>query len=137
MPDVSRTPADYSRLRDLSAKATPGPWKAADPVRVKFAGMEGPLMSYLYGDQRSKEGMKVSLGSERVADHHFVAELVNAFRSGALVMASETPSRDAEDAQRYLWFRDECDASRRIEIVELATDGLLLDHHIDKGRCGL
>jgi len=72
------------RLAELSAKATPGPWKSAVPVRVKFAGMEGPLMSYLYGNSHATEGMKVSLGSERVADHQFVAELVNAWREGRL-----------------------------------------------------
>lgn len=43
-----------------------------------------------------------------------------------------------EDGERYRWFRDECDEARRIEILE-ASEGIadLIDHHIDKGRCGL
>lgn len=42
-----------------------------------------------------------------------------------------------EDGERYRWFRNECDWERRIEIAEYAEDGGHLDHHIDKGRCGL
>lgn len=42
------------------------------------------------------------------------------------------------DSERYRWFRDHCDQDRRIEILE-ASEGIadLIDHHIDKGRCGL
>lgn len=65
------------RLRELLEKATPGEWK---PVikRLVMNGQEGPLMSYLLGTRASPDGMKVSLGSERVADHELVAELHNA-----------------------------------------------------------
>lgn len=41
------------------------------------------------------------------------------------------------DAERYRWLRD-CEPARRVEITGLA--GLtpdLMDHHIDKGMCGL
>lgn len=41
------------------------------------------------------------------------------------------------DAERYRWLRDECVYTRRVEIAEAATEDHLLDHHIDKGRCGL
>lgn len=43
-----------------------------------------------------------------------------------------------EDSDRYRWFRDECGLDRQAEIVE-AAEGVadMLDHHIDKGRCGL
>lgn len=43
-----------------------------------------------------------------------------------------------EDSDRYRWFRDDCDRERQEEIIESA-DGKadMLDHHIDKGRCGL
>lgn len=41
------------------------------------------------------------------------------------------------DAERYRWFRNECDWERRIVIAEYAEDGGQLDHHIDKARCGL
>jgi len=43
-------------------------------------------MCYLVGDRNQPEGMKVSLASERLADHHFVVTLVNAWRSGALIV---------------------------------------------------
>ena len=72
------------RLNVLSNAATPGPWDGSDPKRIVFQGQEGPLMSYLYGDASTPEGMRVSLGSERVADHWFVAALVNAWREGRL-----------------------------------------------------
>lgn len=41
------------------------------------------------------------------------------------------------DAERYRWFRDECDKARRIDIAELSERPDLLDHQIDKGRVGL
>ena len=72
------------QLAILSAAATPGPWGGKSPKRIVFQGQEGPLMSYLYGDAYTPEGMRVSLGSERVADHDFVAILVNAYREGKL-----------------------------------------------------
>ena len=43
----------------------------------------------------------------------------------------------AEDAERYRWFRNECDYDRKMDILELADEPHLLDHHIDKGRAGL
>ena len=81
-------------LKALSRAATPGPWM---PVikRLTMNGQEGPLMSYLIGDISSSEGMKVSLGSERVADHEFVAALVNAYRDGTLV------ERSSGDEERF------------------------------------
>ena len=52
-------------------------------------------MSYFVGNILDPEGMKVSLGSERVADHQFVAALVNAYRDGELVTpSSETGTTD-------------------------------------------
>lgn len=75
------------RLTKLSDQATPGPWKA-DPKRLVMHSMgkeiQGPVMSYLVGDQTTGEGSTVSLASERHADHHLVAELVNAWREGRL-----------------------------------------------------
>lgn len=44
---------------------------------------------------------------------------------------------DSEDAARYRWLRDQCPYDQRIVIAEMADEGYLLDHHIDKGRCGL
>lgn len=43
-----------------------------------------------------------------------------------------------EDSDRYRWFRDDCGLDQQAEIVE-AAEGVadMLDHHIDKGRCGL
>lgn len=73
----------FDRLYKLSHRATPGKWKA-EPKRLMFGGQEGPLMSYLVGNRSQPEGMVVSLGSERVADHEFVAELVNAWREGKI-----------------------------------------------------
>lgn len=73
----------YEKLCELSAKATPGPWKS-NPKRLTFNGVEGPVMSYLTGDRSAGEGKIVTLGSERLADHELVAELVNAFREGRL-----------------------------------------------------
>lgn len=99
-PDTPSTPQDDSvkhhtlksdgsrikgpTLAQLSAAATPGPWRSA-PKRLVVNGQQGPIMSYLYGDANTPEGMRVSLGSERIADHDFVAALVNAFRAGELV----------------------------------------------------
>jgi hypothetical protein len=76
------------RLNDLSAEATPGMWQS-DPKRLEIPlsnGMtaQGPIMSYLVGNHAAPEGMKVSLGSERLADHYFVVALVNAWRAGRL-----------------------------------------------------
>lgn len=42
------------------------------------------------------------------------------------------------DAERYRWFRDECSQERQIVIIEMSEGRPeLLEHHIDKGRCGL
>lgn len=75
-------------LDELSAKATPGVWGNESPKRLVLAGQQGPLMSYLVGGFHSAEGVKVSLGSERVADHEFVAALVNAWRCGDLTVSN-------------------------------------------------
>ena len=64
------------RLEELRKAATPGPWKA-EPRRLVLDEQRGPLMSYLYGNRASTEGLCVSLASERVADHQIVAFLVN------------------------------------------------------------
>lgn len=46
-------------------------------------------------------------------------------------------NEDSEDAERYRWFR-QCPTDRQQEIMELAGEHPeMLDHHIDKGRCGL
>ena len=79
----------YEKLCELNAAATPGAWNPK-PQRLRIPLSdgriaEGPMMSYLVGDAAKPEGMKVSLGSERIADHQFVAALVNAFRSGELL----------------------------------------------------
>jgi len=83
------------RLTELSDAATPGLW-GAEPKRLTIPlsngeVAQGPVMSYLSGTISSPEGMKVSLGSERHADHHFVVALVNAWRAGRLyvVMSDE------------------------------------------------
>lgn len=80
-------------LKELSDKATPGVW-GGTPKRLKIQTahgiVEGPLMSYMVGSQASGAGMTVSIGSERVADHLFVAALVNAYRNGELVPADTT-----------------------------------------------
>lgn len=77
-------------LNDLSEKATPGPWKSPPkPVRVEHLGIKGPLMSYLVGNPTTGAGLTVSLGSERLADHEFVVELVNAWRAGRLYVITE------------------------------------------------
>ncbi len=89
---MSHNPHSYKALQDLSAKATPGEWKVRDLKRVEHLGLKGPLMSYLVGDRRTFEGETVSIGSERVADHEFVAALVNAFRAGELVAQSQPES---------------------------------------------
>lgn len=47
-------------------------------------------------------------------------------------------SEPDEDGERYRWFRNECSWARRSDIVDVAAEEPdLLDHHIDKGRCGL
>lgn len=81
-------------LKWLSDAATPGPWNP-NPKRLEIplsngSTAYGPIMSYMVGCAESQDGMKVSLGSERTADHKFVAALVNAYRSGELVTRSES-----------------------------------------------
>lgn len=80
-------------LKELSDRATPGVW-GGTPKRLEIQTVhgivEGPLMSYLVGNKGTSQGMTVSLGSERVADHLFVAALVNAYRSGELVSMDRT-----------------------------------------------
>lgn len=75
-------------LRQLSDAATPGTW-VGNPARLVIntekGKVEGPVMSYLIGNKASAPGTVVSLASERHADHHFVAALVNAYRAGELV----------------------------------------------------
>lgn len=56
-----------------------------------------------------------------------------------LVMAlEEQPGpRIEEDAERYRWWR-QCPTEHQHEILELSGEHPeMLDHHIDKGRCGL
>jgi hypothetical protein len=62
------------------------------------------------------------------------------FRDGWLAQhtaLSETQAQESEDAARYRWFRDECSHDRRVEITEISGTPDMLEHHIDKGRCGL
>jgi hypothetical protein len=54
-----------------------------------------------------------------------------------LAPVSETQAQESEDAARYRWFRDECSHDRRVEITEISGTPDMLEHHIDKGRCGL
>jgi len=72
------TPKRIEELDALSQKATPGPWRA-EPKRLMINEQRGPIMSYLAGNSTSGEGLTVSLGSERIADHKFVAALRNAW----------------------------------------------------------
>lgn len=53
------------------------------------------------------------------------------------ITVKDAEGTDAEDAARYRWLRDQCSFERRITIMEYADKGYLLDHHIDKGMCGL
>ena len=80
------------RLTELSAAATPGTWRA-DPKRLEIdtphGKLEGPIISYLVGNKGTAPGQTVSLGSERIADHEFVAALVNAWRDGRLYCIQE------------------------------------------------
>lgn len=71
---------ELERLIEWEKVVTPGPWKA-DPKRLTINGQQGPIMCYLAGDASQPEGMKVSLASERLADHHFIAALRNFFPS--------------------------------------------------------
>ena len=77
------------QLDRLSADATPGTWNP-NPKRLEIQTahgiVDGPIMSYMVGSQASAQGMTVSLGSERIADHEFVAALVNAWREGRLTV---------------------------------------------------
>ena len=80
-------------LNNLSEAATPGTWNPA-PRRLTIklrdgTVAQGPMMSWLVGNTASAEGMKVSLGSERVADHRLVAALVNSWREGRLTVILE------------------------------------------------
>ena len=54
------------------------------------------------------------------------------------VLDADEEERKEEDAERYRWFRDWCDYDRQYAILD-AAEGVadILDHHIDKGRCGL
>jgi hypothetical protein len=94
-------------LTQLSAAATPGSWNPKPKrLTIPLEGGEvaqGPLMSYLVGAPHTGPGMTVSLGSERVADHQFVAALVNAFRDGDLVVREQSYVNSGADAARYRW----------------------------------
>lgn len=57
-------------------------------------------MSYLSGDRSTPEGMKVSLASERVADHHFVVALVNAWRAGRLYVIVGDENDECGDQEK-------------------------------------
>lgn len=81
-------------LKQLSAAATPGSWNPA-PKRLEIPLRDGtvahgPIMSYMVGGPHTAPGMTVSLGSERIADHQFVAALVNAYRNGEIVIVELT-----------------------------------------------
>lgn len=58
------------------SKHTPGKW-SADPKRLTVqtsnGEIEGPVMSYLVGNQGTGPGMTVSIASERHADHYLCA----------------------------------------------------------------
>lgn len=64
-------------------------------------------------------------------------ELAEAYRLAVDPAAALVKLETAEDAERYRWFRD-CPTERQLDILELAGEfPEMLDHHIDKGRCGL
>ena len=99
-------------LRQLSDAATPGAW-LGNPRRLfidtENGKFEGPVMSYLIGNKGSAPGTVVSLASERHADHHFVAALVNAYRAGELVeRGSETVAPIT--AEQLAEVRGQCEA---------------------------
>lgn len=59
-------------------------------------------------------------------------------RRAASATSAIPRSEPDEDGERYRWFRNECAWFRRADIVEVAgEDAAMLDHYIDKGRCGL
>jgi hypothetical protein len=70
-------------------------------------------------------------------EREFVQKGLKAIRALALLTVSETQAQESEDAARYRWFRDECSHDRRVEITEISGTPDMLEHHIDKGRCGL
>jgi len=80
-------------------------------------------MSYLSGNHASPDGMKVSLGSERHADHYFVVALVNAFRSGALIVsesATNVPPIEVVSALR--WTLENFEASLAGKVIVNADE---------------
>lgn len=109
----------------------------------------------LDGLDRMIESCDESIKQENPGNHATIGSLrgeVLGYRNARALVErffaqSETPTMPATsaevhdtliDAERYRWFRDECSVTRQLEIVEY-TDGSpdMLDHHIDKGRCGL
>lgn len=86
-------------LKALEANATPGPW-GGKPKRLIINEQEGPIMSWQFGNGQSPEGMRVSLGSERIADHALVSALRNA--APALIACAEALQMLYNDNVEYL-----------------------------------
>jgi hypothetical protein len=117
------TTLNLDELEALLAKATPGPWHA-EPKRLVVNGQQGPIMSYLAGNAAKPEGMKVSLASERVADHQFVAALHNA--APTLIEAARREEKLREVAKAVVWFdwsSNDADAVMSIRKLEKALEG--------------
>lgn len=120
-------------LKELSDAATPGPWNG-ESFRLKIMGRDGPIMSYQVGNKAAPEGMCVSVASERVADHQFVAALVNAYRAGELVeKASASSSCAAQEPIPEHYSLDEV-AARTLRDWLNDGDGGLNDVTIHVGR---
>lgn len=98
------------------------------------------LAGYGYDDSEERRAFLKLMESREYGDGPLMSAWAW-FREGReSVAASETArSNDSEDAERYRWLRDQCTPMRRMVIMEQieGDPGHMLDHHIDKGRCGL
>lgn len=92
----------------------------------------------LYEDQLYKEKAYEMLGTEHQAyARRKVYEAIIAECSKPELPETMPEVHDTLiDAERYRYLR-KCGPEERITVAEYATDGYLLDHFVDKGRCGL
>lgn len=124
----------YAELEEARLKETPSEIEAfKHPMEAHVEQLVD-----VYGQRPFNVAHPLNSEQEHENAAIMMAHALLAWVAPKSIPSASAASPDAEDAARYRWFRDECDLDRRVEILEV-SEGVAdyLDHHIDKGRCGL
>lgn len=94
MPSSATPPS----LSELSAKASPGPWKhdTGPSLNGSYHTIESPetMVAEAYCALEMHDGTQIENDEQHAADAEFVTALVNAYRAGDLTLRSEIAEKE-------------------------------------------